>query len=173
MKKLRFTSDQDKKGCRSPQKGIPNKYDQNVELSMPLPVWREIDDKSLHQQRYLDRKCLIGIRQLNTIIEVLQSESVNYPNCLPISFAAVEMELAISISQLIHGFDSQTSDALQIRYLIREYRVFGFLPKKNPTLSLGRIHQLCQDNFPDSSLCILLNLALAGHHGVTPKTISF
>lgn len=173
MRKVRPISEQKKKGCRNPRKGNPYKDDQYAELSKHLLKSHGIYDKTHHQQRYIDRKCLIGIRQLNSIIEVLQTESVNYPNDLPISFDCVEMAIAISISQLLHGSASQTSDILKTRSLLRDYKVFGFLPKKKPTLSLGRIHQLCQDNYPDSSLCILLNIALAGHLGVISKTISF
>ncbi|HOE05969.1 MAG TPA: hypothetical protein PLZ52_12195 [Bacteroidales bacterium] len=125
------------------------------------------------QQWYLHMQFAQGIAQLNTIFEVLRSETVNNRGVCSTLAHDVETQLAKCISQCLADSPEQKRDISQILAFLKSYKVVQSLPKRKPSVSLHKVHLILQDNYPDSYLCGLMNILLAGFMNVQTKVITF
>lgn len=171
--KRKITPRSAKTDCCNLRTEIQRTESQYVGSSLLERELRETPYKSRGQELYVDRKCRLGNQQLRSIIEVLRNEVVDYSGDLPTSFVCAEKALATSIEQCLCDCLPQTFGARRIRKQLRDYGVFGLLRGETPTVSLDRLHLLCQDNYQGSSLCLILDIVLGNRFGVQTKTISF
>lgn len=126
--------------------------------------------RSLYQIRDLFR---VGNQQLQRIAEMLLNELAIDQDCLPTSLLDVERELARCISKCLSDVPEQKRSIPRIQALLHDYTVVVPLRGSGQTVSLGRIHLLCQDNYKDSCFCKLLNILLAGYMNCETLTIDF
>lgn len=129
--------------------------------------------RNLNPQFVLSALYPVGIDLLSRIFEVLPGESANYPDDLPTSFVAVENEIARCISGCLRDVPKRKRDISYIQGLLRVYRVVRIVPGQNPTVSLGRVHTILQDNYKDSCFCKLMNILIVGFMNTEPKVITF
>lgn len=126
--------------------------------------------RSLYQIQDLFRA---GNQRLQRIAEMLLNELTINPDCLPTSLLAVERELAICISECLSDVPEQKRNTHRIQVLLHDYKVVVPLRGSGQTVSLNRIHLLCQDNYKNSCFCKLLNILLAGFMNCETLTIDF
>ena len=112
------------------------------------------------------------VAELDKIFGMLPFESEERPGDLPTSFVLAEKEIARCISECLQDVSPQRRDIAHIQGLLADYRVLVFLPGKNPSVSLERLHVILQDNFQDSSLCRLMNIFLAGFGDLHTKVVT-
>ena len=113
------------------------------------------------------------IVQLSRILETLQDESTDYSGGLPTSFVRAENAIARCISECLRDYPGQKIGTSHIQSLLREHKVVRLLPDGTHSVSLHTVHTILQDNFPNSSLCLLFNILLAGWMGSSTKVIEF
>lgn len=116
---------------------------------------------------------LLGISELSRIFEVLHSEEEARRDGLSISFEVVERELTKCISGCLSDCSSQSRDTRRILCLLKAYKVVTPLLNGSPSVSLGRLYSMIEDNFQCSWLGRLLGIVIAGHHGVSQQAIVF
>lgn len=132
--------------------------------------WCENHDMNRCQQQRIYRQYCVENQKLRRIFEVMQAESADYPDDLPISFVDVETEIAKCISGCLPDCLEKNKNISLVQSLLRDYKVVRLVPNGNPTVSLRQIHLILQDNFQGSYLLNLLNLVLA-EFGTQSKTI--
>lgn len=136
------------------------------------PLQHEIPDKTLCPQFLQEGRAHSARLQLRTILEALPNEEVHPGDDLPTSFVDVENRLARCISECLIDVPSQMRDVDHVQSLLRVYRVVQPLLGGTHTVSLHRVHVILQDNFPDSWLCLLMNMTLAGWMDTTSMTVA-
>jgi len=133
----------------------------------------ETGDKNQNQLCTPQAQYQIGILQLNRIFEVLQNESKECRDSLPISSELVEMEIAKCISKCLGDVPEQKRSIAHVQALLRKYKVVVPLRTGNHSVSLHKVHVILQDNYAGSYLCSLMNIMLAGFMGSETKVINF
>jgi hypothetical protein len=143
----------------------------SIDLAAHWLLMSEMNDTTHHQQcKQLD--LTLGVtQQWQQILAAHQNESTDYRGARSISFDCVAMGLAKHISQCLADYPLQKRNVPYILSLLRDYKVVGFLPGKNHTVSLHKVHLILQDNYPDSWLCGLMNELLAGVGNGISKTV--
>lgn len=144
-----------------------------AEAQALLQSLHENGGRSLHQQSLLSIEYRQAALLLPRIFEVLQLEVVENRDDLPTSFVDVENEIAKCMQVCLKDAPVRKRRIEYIQSLVADYRVVSVVLGKNPSVSLHKVHLIVQDNFPNSSLCLLLNILLAGWRDVTTKVIDF
>lgn len=129
--------------------------------------------KNHRQQSWLYRQHLRGIDKLSRIFEVQHSEEEARQDGLSISFVPVENAIATYIAGCLSDYPSQKRGIRRIRALVRAYRVVTPLRDGSPSVSLGRVYSLIEDNFEGSCLRKFLGIMIAGHMNTTPQVVTF
>lgn len=130
-------------------------------------------DKIHCQQSWLCRKHLREIDRLSRIFEVQRSEEEARRDGLSISFESVEKTLATYIAECLSDYPLRKRGIRRIRALVRDYRVVTPLRDGSPSVSLGRVYSLIEDNFEGSCLRKFLGIMIAGHMNTTPQVMTF
>lgn len=125
------------------------------------------------RQSWLCRQYLRGIDMLSRIFEVLRSEEEARQDGLSTSFSHVEKAIATYIAGCLSDYPSRKRGIRRIRALVRDYRVVTPLRDGSPSVSLGRVYSLIEDNFEGSCLRKLLGIMIAGHINTTPQVVTF
>lgn len=133
----------------------------------------ETFDKSHRRQSWLCQRCLRGIEVLSRIFEVLRSEEEARQDGLSTSFAHVEKAIATYIAGCLSDYPSRKRGIRRIRALVRDYRVVTPLRDGSPSVSLGRVYSLIEDNFQGSCLRKFLGIMIAGHMNTTTQVMTF
>lgn len=120
-------------------------------------------------QSAINRSALL---QLNRLFAMLPNEATSYADDLPTSFDRAERAIAQCIAECLADVPSQKRSTAYVRSLLRDYRVLVPVRGQNPSVSLERVHSILQDNYPNSSLCMLFNILLAGWLNLNTKVIT-
>ncbi len=129
--------------------------------------------KDHRPQSWLCRRYLRGIGMLSRIFEVQRSEEEARQDGLSTSFAHVEKAIATYIAGCLSDYPSRKRGIRRIRALVRDYRVVTPLRDGSPSVSLGRVYSLIEDNFEGSCLRKFLGIMIAGHINTTPQVVTF
>lgn len=129
--------------------------------------------KSHCQQSWLCRQYLRGIDKLFRIFEARRSEEEARRDGLSTSFASVEKAIATYIAGCLSDYPSRKRGIRRIRTLVKAYRVVTPLQDGSPSVSLGRVYSLIEDNFEGSCLRKFLGIMIAGHKNTTPQVVTF
>lgn len=161
-------------GDRNHRKGSYGVHrDQAATVLKNLRKLHETYDKNHGRQSLMLRRYLSGIFQLARLFEVLQSEEEAHQDGLSTSFECVEREIARCISGCLSDCDEQKRDISHILTLVKDYRVVTPLRDGSPSVSLGRIYSLIEDNLQGSCLRKLMGIMIAGHMNTTSQAVIF
>jgi len=136
------------------------------------PLQYEILDKTLCQRSLQEVRAHSASLQLRTILEALPNEESALGDDLPTSFVDVENRVAKCISECLRDVPSQRRGIERVQSLLRSYKVVRPLRGGTQSVSLHRVHVILQDNFPDSWLCFLMNMTMAGWMNTTSMTVA-
>lgn len=129
--------------------------------------------KSHRRQSWLCQRYLRGIEVLSRIFEVLRSEEEARQDGLSTSFAHVEKAIATYIAGCLSDCPSRKRGIRRILALVRDYRVVTPLRDGSPSVSLGQVYSLIEDNFEGSCLRKFLGIMIAGHMNTTTQVMTF
>lgn len=163
-----------KTGYRLPRRGNSvTVQGQAAEVRERLRTLYETYDRNHDPQSVLLRRYLLGVARLSLQFEVMQSEEEARLDGLSTSFGCVEREIARCISGCLSGCDAQSRDSAHIQALLEDYKVVTPLRDGSPSVSLGRLYSLIEDNFQGSCLRTLLGIMIAGHMNTTTQVVTF
>lgn len=162
------------RGSQNPQKGNPGtEPDQAAAVREQLRTLHGTFDTNPYRQPPMLRRYLSGIARLIRQFEVMQSEEEARQDGLSTSFECVETEISRCISECLSDCDAQSRDTARIQTLLRDYKVVTPLRDGSPSVSLGGLYSLIEDNFQGSCLRKLLGIMIAGHMNTTTQVVTF
>ncbi|MCM1439244.1 MAG: hypothetical protein NC131_08620 [Roseburia sp.] len=174
MKRQSISRFYPKTGYRIPRRGNSvTVQGQAAEVRERLRTLYETYDRNHDPQSVLLQRYLLGILKLSLQFEVMQSEEEARLGGLTTSFESVEKEISRCISGCLSDCDAQSRDTAHIQALLRDYRVVTPLRDGSPSVSLGRLYSLIEDNFEGSCLRKLLGIMIAGHMNTTTQVVTF
>ena len=150
------------------------KIENSAEMETKLwPQPYETDDKNHDRESQIEEEGHRAMLQLQKILAMLRIELTVRPDDLPTSFVVVETAIATCISECLTDVPAQKRSTSYILSLLRDNKVVVPVRDGNPTVSLHKVHVILQDNFPDSFLCMLMNIFLAEWLNTTSKVVTF
>lgn len=160
-----------RKDYQSPQTETQAASNQALSPLQHSQIWNEIGDMSRSQEQRQTQPLLGANLMLQHLFAMQQNEIPNYQGDLPTSLLSCERALAKYMSECLQDCPSHKCDISYISTLLRDYKVVLPVRGQSPSVSLGKVHLILQDNYKGSSLCSLFDLLLGCTNLAQPKVV--
>lgn len=160
-----------RKDCQTPQTETQKVSSRPSVPPQHLQIWNEIGDMTQNQEQHQPQSLLGANLMLRHLFAMQQNEIPNYQGDLPTSLLSCERAVAKYMSECLQDCPSHKRDISYISTLLRDYKVVLPVRGQSPSVSLGKVHLILQDNYKGSSLCSLFDLLLGCTNLAQPKVI--